>query len=239
MITKAKSGHVGFPLGNAASAHALWSIINITPHNPKFINRDRVVLSSGHGSSLLYVMNYLCGYEYTLDDLKSFRQLHSKTPGHPEYNINLGIECTTGPLGAGISICVGFAIAEKHLSSTYNTPEFNLIDNYTYCFAGDGCLMEGVCCEAVSLAGHLKLNKLIVLYDDNKITLDGSTDMTFTENTKLKFESLHWNVLIVDDGNDWREIQKSILLAKQSKDQPTLIMIKNIIGFGLQNQGTH
>lgn len=224
MVDKANSGHPGMPLGCAPTMFVLWcKVMNFNPENPLWIHRDRFVLSNGHGCALLYSMLYLLGYNYSIEDLKNFRQIHSKTPGHPEYDTELGIEVSTGPLGQGIANAVGMAISSKK----------NNIDNTIYVMCGDGCLMEGISYEATSLAGHLCLNNLVILYDDNGITIDGNTDITFTENTKKRFEALNWNVLEVLDGNnDYQEIYNKIIFAKQSKDKPTIIFIKTVIGYG-------
>jgi transketolase len=224
MIEKANSGHPGMPLGCASMMFVLWcKIINFNPEVPLWNERDRFILSNGHGCSLLYSMLFLLGYNYNLEDLQNFRQLYSKTPGHPEYNKSLGIEISTGPLGQGIANGVGMAIASKKLG----------INNYIYVMCGDGCLMEGISYEATSLAGHLQLNNLIILYDNNKITIDGSTDITFTENTKNRFIALNWNVLEVEDGNtDTVDIYNKLLIAKLSKVKPTIIFVNTTIGFG-------
>lgn len=224
MIEKAKSGHPGMPLGCAPMMFILWcKIMNFNPEVPLWNERDRFILSNGHGCALLYSMLFLLGYNYSLEDLQNFRQLHSKTPGHPEYNKSMGIEISTGPLGQGIANGVGMAIASKKLG----------INNNIYVMCGDGCLMEGISYEATSLAGHLQLNNLIILYDDNKITIDGSTELTFTENTKDRFRALNWNVLEVADGDtDTIDIYNKLLIAKSSKDKPTIIFVNTTIGFG-------
>jgi transketolase len=224
MVDKANSGHPGMPLGCAPAMFVLWcKIMNYNPENPLWEYRDRFVLSNGHGCALLYSMLFLLGYDYTLDDLKSFRQIHSKTPGHPEYNKKLGIEISTGPLGQGIANGVGMAISSKKKG----------IDNNIYVMCGDGCLMEGVSYEAASLAGHLGLNNLVVLYDDNGITIDGKTDITFTEDTRSRFIALNWNVLEVMNGDtDINDMYEKLMTAKQSTDKPTIIFIKTTIGYG-------
>ena len=224
MIEKANSGHPGAPLGCAPMMFVLWCKIMIfNSSNPLWLNRDRFILSNGHGCSLLYSILHLVGYDYTLNDLQNFRQLHSKTPGHPEFNQSLGIEISTGQLGQGISNGVGMAIASKKLG----------LNNNIYVMCGDGCLMEGVSYESTSLAGHLGLNNLIILYDDNKITIDGSTDLTFTENTKDRFKALNWNVLSVEDGDtDINDIYNKLLIAKSSLNKPTIIFVKTTIGYG-------
>lgn len=224
MVEKANSGHPGAPLGCAPIIFILMcKIMNFNPNNPLMFNRDRFILSNGHCCALLYSILYLLGYNYTLEDLQNFRQLHSKTPGHPEFNQSLGIEISTGPLGQGIANGVGMALASKKME----------LDNKIYVMCGDGCLMEGVSYEATSLAGHLGLNNLILLYDDNKITIDGTTDLTFTENTKDRFKALNWNVLEIENGdNDNEDIYNKLLLAKSSIDKPTIIFVKTTIGYG-------
>lgn len=240
MIEKANSGHPGLPLGVAPMAYTLWTKhLNINPTDQHWINRDRFILSAGHGSSLLYSLLHLSGFNLTIDDLKQFRQLNSKTPGHPEYGVTDGVEATTGPLGQGLGMAVGMAMAESHLAAQYNKPGFKIMDHYTYAIAGDGDLMEGISHEAASLAGHLKLDKLIVLYDDNSVSLDGPTDMAFTDDTPKRFEAYNWQVLHVADGNDPAAISAAIDAAKQNTDQPTLIDIKTVIGFGAPNAGTN
>lgn len=237
-INKAKSGHPGVPTGCAAIAYTLFTKhMKFDAKDSKWISRDRFVLSNGHGSSLLYVINHLLGYDISMEDLKNFRQLDSKTPGHPEYGWTDGVEVTGGPLGAGMSTAVGLAAAEKHMAATFNTEKHHIIDNYTYVLLGDGCLMEGVTSEAASLAGHMKLNKLICLYDDNHITIDGNTNIAFTEDVGRRFEAYNWNVIRCD-GHDVAQIDAAITLAKAS-DKPTLIMCKTTIGLGMPNrQGT-
>ncbi|KAG2232535.1 hypothetical protein INT48_005425 [Thamnidium elegans] len=239
VVKGANSGHPGAPMGCAPMAHVLFNkFMTYNPKNPKFINRDRFVLSNGHGCALQYIMLHLSGYEVSIEDLKQFRQLDSKTPGHPEVNDTPGIEVTTGPLGQGISNAVGLAAAEAHYAATFNRPGFELFDNYTYCILGDGCLQEGVSAEAISLAGHWKLGKLIALYDDNAITIDGSTDVSFTEDVVKRFDSYDWHVIVVGDGdNDLVSIEKAIEEAKSVTDKPTLIKVKTTIGYGSLNQG--
>lgn len=240
MIQKANSGHPGLPLGAAPMAYTLWTKqLNINPTDQQWPNRDRFILSAGHGSSLLYSLLHLSGFNLTIDDLKQFRQLGSKTPGHPEYGMTDGVEATTGPLGQGLGMAVGMAMAETHLAAQYNQPGFNIVDHFTYALAGDGDLMEGISHEAASLAGHLKLGKLIVLYDDNSVSLDGPTDMAFTDDTPKRFEAYNWQVLHVADGNDPEAINAAIEAAKQNTDQPTLIDVKTVIGFGAPNAGTN
>lgn len=236
-IEKANSGHPGLPLGAAPMAFELWSNhMNHNPENPDWINRDRFILSAGHGSALLYSMLYLFGYGLTVEDLKNFRQLNSKTPGHPEYGHIKGVESTTGPLGAGISTAVGMALAEQAMGARYNKPDLKLIDHYTYVICGDGDLMEGISNEASSFAGTQRLNKLIVLYDSNGITIEGSTDLAFKEDVKKRYEALGWNTLDVSDGNDMDAIGRAIEEAKNS-DKPTLIEIHTEIGYGSPKAG--
>lgn len=239
-VSKANSGHPGAPLGLAPLAHVVFKHMRFNPKDTKWLNRDRFVLSNGHACALLYTMLYLYGYDYTIDDLKSFRQLGSKTPGHPERTDCPGVEVTTGPLGQGICNAVGLAIAQKQFAATYNKPNFTLSDNYTYVFLGDGCLMEGVSSEASSLAGHLQLNNLIAFWDDNKISIDGSTEVAFTEDVLARYKSYGWNTLEVKNGNsDVDEIAKAIAQAKKSIDKPTLIRVVTTIGYGSLAQGTH
>jgi transketolase len=232
-IEKAKSGHPGLPLGSAAMAFTLWS--RHMRHNsadPKWLDRDRFVLSAGHGSMLMYSLLHLFGYGLTVDDLKQFRQLGSKTPGHPEYMHTIGVETTTGPLGQGISNAVGFAIAEAHLAAKFNRDGLNVVDHYTYALVGDGCLMEGISGEASSLAGTLQLGKLIVLYDDNDISIEGNTDISFRENVGMRYEAYGWQVQKVEDGNDVEAISAALAAAKACKDKPSIIIVKTQIGFG-------
>lgn len=227
-------------MGLAPTAHVLFNnFLRFNPKNPGWFNRDRFVLSNGHGCMLQYALLHLYGYDYSIDDLKHFRHLNSKTPGHPEAELP-GIEVTTGPLGQGISNAVGIAIGQKHFAARFNKPGFELFDGYTYAIAGDGCLMEGVASEAASIAGHLQLNNLIVLYDDNKITIDGSTAVAFTEDVDARFRSYGWDTLDVSNGNtDLESIYKAITEAKKSTNKPTLIKVSTIIGFGSKLQGTH
>ena len=237
-IDKANSGHPGLPMGAAPTAYALWSKhMKFNPNQPNWMNRDRFVLSAGHGSALLYSVLHLCGYDLSIDDLKEFRQWNSKTPGHPEFGHTAGVETTTGPLGQGAANAVGMAIAEKMLANKFNTSDIDLIDHYTYCFVGDGCLMEGISSEAASIAGYMKLGKLVMLYDSNNISLDGPTDLTFTENVKKRYESYGWHVIQVDDGdNDIDGIAKAIEISKSVTDKPSMIIIKTTIGFGSPNK---
>lgn len=240
-VEKAQHGHAGMPMGAAAMAYALWKKhLTISPENPSWFNRDRFVLSAGHGSNLLYNLLHLSGYPVTIDDLKQTRQWGSKTPGHPEYGITPGVEATTGPLGQGIPVSVGMAIAEKHLAEVYNKPNYKIVDHYTYTICGDGDLMEGVSYEAISLAGHLQLDKLIVLYDSNDISLDGDLDISFSDHIQKRFEAARWQYLKVEDGNDVEAISKAIEEAKQDQEHPTVIEIKTTIGYGSPSlQGTH
>lgn len=234
-IDKANSGHPGLPMGAAPMAYTLWTRhLRHNPSNPKWFNRDRFVLSAGHGSMLLYSLLHLSGYDLPMEEIKNFRQWDSKTPGHPEFGHTDGVEATTGPLGQGIGMAVGMAMAEAHLAATYNTTH-NIVDHYTYALCGDGDLMEGVAAEAISLAGHLKLNKLVVLYDSNDISLDGDLNKSFSESVQKRFESYGWNYLHVADGNDVEAIDQAIAEAKTS-DRPTLIEVKTVIGFGSPNR---
>jgi transketolase len=236
-VQKAKSGHPGMPMGMAPAAYVLWTRhLKHNPANPEWHNRDRFVLSAGHGSMLLYSLLHLTGYDLSLDDLQNFRQWGSKTPGHPEYDPKLGVEVTTGPLGQGISNAVGMAIAEKYLASYFNRDGFPIIDYRIYCIAGDGDLEEGVSSEASSLAGHLGLNNLVVIYDDNHITIDGDTGLCFTEDRAKRYKSYGWNVIVVDgDGNDLEAIDKALKKAKRRKDGPTIIKLRTHIAFGSPN----
>ena len=237
-IEKANSGHPGLPLGAAPMAYTLWAkSMNHNPKNPQWINRDRFILSAGHGSAMLYSLLHLFEYGLTIEDLKNFRQLNSKTPGHPEYGHTIGVEATTGPLGQGIANGVGMAMAEARLAAEFNRPGHEIIDHYTYILAGDGCLMEGINYEAASLAGTLGLGKLIVLYDSNSITIEGSTDIAFTENVCKRFEALGWETFEVEDGNDVESIEKAINKAKENKNKPSLIKITTEIGYGTSKQG--
>jgi transketolase len=232
-VEKANSGHPGLPLGTAALAYKLWSDYLIhNPKNPHFENRDRFVLSAGHGSMLLYSLLHLFGYGLPLSELQNFRQLGSKTPGHPEYRHTVGIETTTGPLGQGYANAVGMAIAESHLAAKFNRDGFNIVDHYTYALAGDGCMMEGITNEAASLAGTLQLSKLIVFYDDNEISIEGDTDIAFREDVGLRHQALGWNVIHVSDGNDIELIGQAIEKAKSQHEKPTLIICQTIIGYG-------
>ncbi|AJY74027.1 transketolase [Paenibacillus beijingensis] len=232
-VNSANSGHPGLPMGAAPMAYALWA--NHLKHNPghsKWFDRDRFVLSAGHGSSLLYSLLHVTGYQVSIDDLKNFRKLNSKTPGHPEFGHTDGVEATTGPLGQGVANAVGMAMAEAHLAAKFNREGHSVIDHYTYALVGDGCLMEGVAYEAMSMAGHMKLGKLVVLYDSNSISLDGELDLSFSENIQQRAASANWQYLRVEDGNDIGAITAAISEAKQNEDQPTLIEIRTIIGYG-------
>lgn len=238
-VQKANSGHPGLPLGAAAIGYELWANhMNHNPKNPNWENRDRFVLSGGHGSTLLYSLLHLFGYGLTLDDLKNFRQWGSKTPGHPEYGVTTGVEASTGPLGAGMAMAVGMAMAETHLAATFNKEGYPVVDHYTYVLGGDGCMMEGINYEAFSLAGTLKLNKLIVLYDSNKISIEGNTDIAFTEDVPARFKAMGFKVLEVKDGNDISEIGKAIEEAKADKESPSFIKINTKIGFGSPKEGS-
>ncbi|MBB3906018.1 transketolase [Anoxybacillus rupiensis] len=236
-IEKANSGHPGMPMGAAPMAYTLWTkFMNHNPSNPKWFNRDRFVLSAGHGSMLLYSLLHLSGYDVSMEDIKQFRQWGSKTPGHPEYGHTPGVEATTGPLGQGIAMAVGMAMAERHLATTYNRDHFEIINHYTYAICGDGDLMEGVASEAASLAGHLKLGRLIVLYDSNDISLDGELQLSFSENVAQRFEAYGWQYLRVEDGNDIEEVAKALETARADVNRPTLIEVKTTIGYGSPNK---
>ena len=233
---RANSGHPGMPMGMADIATILWTKhLQFNPKNPHFDNRDRFILSNGHGSMLHYALLHLAGFELSMEEIKNFRQLNSKTPGHPEANVTPGIETSTGPLGQGLANGVGMAIAENHLASIFNTKDFNIVDHYTYVFVGDGCLMEGISHEAASLAGTLGLSKLIVFYDDNNVSIDGNIDGWFTDDTAQRFNAYNWQVIDNVDGHNFREIDKAIQSAKQNSKQPSLIKVKTTIGFGSPN----
>lgn len=235
-ISVANSGHPGMPLGMADIAEVLWrDFLKHNPDNPHWINRDRFILSNGHGVMLQYALLHLTGYNLTIEDLKQFRQLHSKTPGHPEYNINTGIEATTGPLGQGIAMAVGMALAEQLLAKTFNRHHFAIIDHYTYCFVGDGCLMEGISHEVCSLAGTLGLNKLIVFWDNNKISIDGNTKDWFTEDVAKRFAAYNWHVINNIDGHNATDISIAIEAAKAEIHRPSLLCCNTIIGYGSPN----
>ncbi|MEP2604435.1 transketolase [Marinobacter sp.] len=239
-VQKAKSGHPGAPMGMADIAEVLWNdFLSHNPANPTWANRDRFVMSNGHGSMLQYSLLHLSGYDVSIDDIKSFRQLHSKTPGHPEYGYTPGVETTTGPLGQGVANAVGFALAEKTLAEQFNRPGHNVVDHYTYAFLGDGCLMEGISHEVSSLAGTLGLGKLIMFYDDNGISIDGEVDGWFTDDTPKRFEAYGWQVIPEVDGHNPEAVRAAIEAGRANTTQPTLICCKTIIGFGSPNkQGT-
>jgi transketolase len=236
-VQKANSGHPGMPMGMADIAEVLWNdYLKHNPADPKWFNRDRFVVSNGHGSMLLYSLLHLTGYDLPIEELKNFRQLHSKTPGHPEYGLTPGVETTTGPLGQGLSNAVGMAIAEAALARTFNRDGFPLVDHYTYVFCGDGCLMEGISHEACSLAGTLGLNKLVMFYDDNSISIDGEVHGWFRDDTPARFEAYGWQVIRNVDGHDPDEVKQAIETARKSKDKPTLVCCKTIIGWGSPNK---
>lgn len=237
MVEKANSGHPGMPMGAAPMAYALWAKqLKFNPKHSSWFNRDRFVLSAGHGSALLYSLLHLFGFDVTLDDLKNFRQWESKTPGHPEYGLTDGVDATTGPLGQGIAMAAGMALAESHLAAQYNRPNYPVVDHFTYAICGDGDLMEGVSSEASSFAGHNGLGKLIVLYDSNDISLDGDLNKSFSEDIQKRYESYNWQVLKVEEGNDIQAINEAINEAKSDLDRPALIEIKTVIGFGSPNK---
>ncbi len=240
-INAANSGHPGLPMGAAPMAYALWAKqLNHNPSHSRWFNRDRFVLSAGHGSALLYSLLHLTGYQVSLEDLKQFRKLNSKTPGHPEFGHTDGVDATTGPLGQGVAMAAGMAMAEAHLAAKFNQDGFPVVDHYTYALVGDGCLMEGISYEAMSMAGHMKLGKLIVLYDSNDISLDGELSLSFGENIRKRAESAQWQYLRVEDGNDIELISEAIAAAKQNLEQPTLIEVRTIIGYGSKKvQGTN
>ena len=232
-VEKARSGHPGMPMGMADIADVLWrEFLNHNPNNPQWTNRDRFVLSNGHGCMLLYSLLHLTGYDLSINELKNFRQLHSKTPGHPEFGDTPGVEATTGPLGQGLAMAVGMAIAEKHLSAQFNEDALDIVNPRTYVFAGDGCLMEGISHEACSLAGTLGLHKLIVFYDDNQISIDGPVSGWFSDNTPARFRAYHWNVIENVDGHDRDAIKNAIIAAQKEQHKPTIICCKTKIGFG-------
>ncbi|MCD4687059.1 MAG: transketolase [Anaerolineae bacterium] len=236
-IQKANSGHPGLPMGAAPMAYVLWTkFLKHNPRDPQWADRDRFVLSAGHGSMLIYALLHLTGYDVALDDLKQFRQWDSITPGHPEAGMTPGVETTTGPLGQGFATGVGMAMAERYLAEMFNTPAHTIVDHYTYAIVSDGDLMEGITAEAASLAGHLKLGKLIYLYDDNDISLDGSTSMSYTEDAAARFASYGWHIVRMVDGNDTDAIEAAIKTAQAETDRPSLIMVKTVIGFGSPNK---
>lgn len=241
-VQKAKSGHPGMPMGMAAAAYTLWARhLRFNPKNPNWLGRDRFILSAGHGSMLLYSLLHLTGYDLSLDELRNFRQLESLTPGHPEHGLTAGVEVTTGPLGQGIANAVGMAIAQKHLAARYNRDGFDVFDYNIYTIAGDGCLQEGISSEASSLAGHLGLDNLIIIYDDNHISIDGDTSLSFTEDRAARYKAYGWNVQVIDgDGNDMNAFELALDSARTEKDRPTLIQLRTIIGYGSPNfQDTH
>src|SRR5437667_3781048 len=238
-VQKAKSGHPGLPLGAAPMAYALWTkFLRYNPKNPKWENRDRFLLSAGHGCMLLYSLLYLTGYDISLDEIKNFRQWGSKTPGHPEYGLAPGVEITTGPLGQGFANGVGMAIGAAHLAAKFNKKDFSLIDHCVYAIVSDGDLMEGVASEAASLAGHLKLGKLIYLYDDNHVTIEGFTSLAFSEDVPKRFEAYGWHTATVETGNKLEAIEAAIRDAQSVADQPSLICVKTTIGYGMPTAGT-
>jgi len=235
-IEKANSGHPGMPMGAAPMAYTLWSrYMNINPKNPEWFNRDRFVLSAGHGSMLLYSLLHLAGYDLSMDDIKQFRQWGSKTPGHPEFGHTAGVDATTGPLGQGVAMAVGMAMAERHLAAVYNKDNYNIVDHYTYSICGDGDLMEGVSAEAASLAAHLQLGRLVVMYDSNDISLDGELNKSFSESVADRFKAYGWQYIRVEDGNNLEEIAKALEEAKTDENRPTLIEVKTVIGYGSPN----
>ena len=237
MVGQADSGHPGLPLGAAPLAYAIWAgNMKFFPSDPDWFDRDRFVLSAGHGSSMLYSMLHLYGYGLKMEDLKAFRQLDSLTPGHPEYGHTKGVEMTTGPLGQGLASAVGMALAERLTAEKLNTPEFTLVDHHTYVLCGDGDLMEGVSYEAASLAGTMKLGKLICLYDSNGITIEGSTALAFTEDVKKRFLAQDWQVVEVENGNDLDELDSAIRKAKRETEKPSIIIAKTHIGWGSPKQ---
>ncbi|HEX2975640.1 MAG TPA: transketolase, partial [Bacteroidales bacterium] len=236
-VQKANSGHPGLPLDAAPLAYVLWTkIMRYNPRDPDWFDRDRFVLSAGHGSMLLYSMLHLTGYDLSMEQIKLFRQFGSITPGHPERELTPGVETTTGPLGQGFGNAVGMAIAESYLSSRFNKPDMEIVNHYTYCLVSDGDLMEGVSSEAASLAGHLKLGKLIFMYDCNHVTLSASTQVTFTDDHRKRFEAYNWHVLTVDDGNDIDALEASLRVAREETDKPSLIIIKTHLGYGSPNK---
>src|SRR4026207_2173630 len=238
-VQKAKSGHPGLPLGAAPMAYVIWTkFMQHNPKNPHWENRDRFLLSAGHGSMLLYSLLYLTGYDLPIEDLENFRQFNSKTPGHPEYGMTPGVEITTGPLGQGFANGVGMAMGAAHRGAKCNKESFSVTDHHVYAIVSDGDLMEGVASEAASLAGHLQLGKLIYFYDDNKVTIEGFTSLAFSEDVAKRFEAYGWHTLTVEDGNDLDEIEKAIRAAQAVTDKPSLISVKTVIGFGMPTQGT-
>src|SRR5437762_1503241 len=238
-VQNAKSGHPGLPLGAAPMAYVLWTkFMRYHPRNPRWENRDRFLLSAGHGCMLLYSLLHLTGYDLSLDEIKNFRQWGSKTPGHPENALTPGVEITTGPLGQGFANGVGMGMAEAHLAAKFNQKDFSVADHFIYAIVSDGDLMEGVASEAASLAGHLKLGKLIYLYDDNHVTIEGFTSLAFSEDVPKRFEAYGWHTSTVADGNDLNAIDAAIRAAQQVVDRPSLISVKTVIGFGMPTEGT-
>src|SRR5678815_245089 len=238
-VQQANSGHPGLPMGAAPMAYTLWTRhLRHNPHNPKWPGRDRFILSGGHGSMLLYSLLHLTGYDLSLDEIKNFRQFNSKTPGHPEYGMTPGVEITTGPLGQGFANGVGMAMGAAHLGAKFNKESFSVIDHHVYAIVSDGDLMEGVASEAASLAGHLRLGKLIYLYDDNHVTIEGFTNLAFSEDVPKRFQAYGWHTRTVDDGNNLEDIEAAISEARAIEDQPSLISVKTIIGFGMPSEGT-
>src|ERR687890_16028 len=238
-VQRAESGHPGLPLGCAPLAYVLWTrFLRHNPRDPKWRGRDRFLLSAGHGSMLLYSLLYLTGYDLPLEELKSFRQWGSKTPGHPENILTPGVEITTGPLGQGFANGVGMAMGAAHLAARFNRDGFPLVDNYVYAIVSDGDLMEGVAAEAASLAGHLKLGKLIYLYDDNKVTIEGYTSLAYTDDVPKRFDAYGWHTSTVEDGNDLEALEKAIREAQAVTDKPSLISVKTVLGFGMPTAGT-
>jgi transketolase len=239
-VQKAESGHPGLPLGMAPTAYVLWTkFMRYNPKNPKWFNRDRFLLSAGHGSMLIYSLLHLTGYDLSMDEIKNFRQLHSQTPGHPENFMTKGVEITTGPLGQGFANGVGMAMAEAHLAAKFNQKGFPIVNHHIYCICSDGDLMEGVSYESASLAGHLQLSNLIYFYDDNNITIEGNTNIAFNEDATKRFEAAGWHVIMVEDGNDLKAIENAIKEAHKITDKPKLIRVKTIIGFGMPKAGTN
>ncbi|HEY4537617.1 MAG TPA: transketolase [Erysipelothrix sp.] len=239
MVQKANSGHPGMPLGAAPIAYTIWANhLNFNPKDDKWINRDRFVLSAGHASALLYSLLHVFDYDVTMEDLKNFRQFESRTPGHPEYGHTHGVEATTGPLGAGLTTAVGMAMAQEHMAATYNKEGYEMFDNFTYVLSGDGCMMEGITSEASSLAGTLKLGRLIVLYDSNNITIEGNTDLAFQENVRQRYEAYGFETFLVEDGNDLEAINAAIVKAKSNLDKPSFIEVRTKIGYGSNKEGS-
>ena len=238
-VEAANSGHPGLPLGAAPMAYVLWkNFLKHNPSNPNWVDRDRFILSAGHGSALLYALLHLSGYNLPLEELKNFRQWGSKTPGHPEFGHTPGVETTTGPLGQGFANGVGMAMAERFLAERFNKPDYPVVDHFTYAIVSDGDLMEGIASEAASLAGHLGLGKLIYLYDNNRITIDGSTDLAFSEDVEKRFDAYGWHVMRVKDGNRIDEIEAAIGTARAEMNRPSIIIVRTEIGYGSPKQGT-